>query len=195
MPDKANHHGESTSGHPLRRAPTAQESRLHPLFGKRQMMKRCARTSSCGQGTRSFRAGRPGEGDRSTGKFTVECLVASDPHPLPIISATQRHRAIIERHSNRPVSTSSRSLSNAGRGRGSRIIRSHLASPSNSGINSDKLSASSCRSSAERERMAASISSTVLMPDKLPDIGTANKLRFPRRSRSTPDPLIIHHFQ
>ncbi len=60
------------------------------------------------------------------------------------------------------ASTSSPSLVNAGRGRGSRMIRSHSASPSSSGRSVGSESASCARSVGESCRMAAWISSTVL---------------------------------
>lgn len=60
------------------------------------------------------------------------------------------------------ASTSSPSLVSAGRGRGSRIIRSHSASPSSSGTSVGSESASCARSVGESCRMAAWISSTVL---------------------------------
>ncbi len=60
------------------------------------------------------------------------------------------------------ASTSSPSLLSAGRGRGSRMIRSHSASPSSSGRSVGIKSANFDRSAGARLRMASSISSTVL---------------------------------
>lgn len=60
------------------------------------------------------------------------------------------------------ASISSPNAVNAGRGRGSRMIDSQRASPSNSGTRLGSDSASCARSSAERRLIAFAISSTVL---------------------------------
>lgn len=82
--------------------------------------------------------------------------------------------------SRKRASISSRYFVSFGRGVGSLMIRLHSASPSSSGTNWGSNSASCARSSAERPRIAFSISSTVL---------TA---RFYNKGRSLTTPLPVH---
>ncbi len=86
------------------------------------------------------------------------------------------------------ASISSTKAESAGRGRGSWIMRSHAASPSNSGNNAGKDSASSRRSSAESVWIASRISCTVLTNI---EYGPRGPLTSPHRRAPRPQPALV----
>lgn len=84
------------------------------------------------------------------------------------------------------ASISSRKASNFGRGRGSRIISFHRASPSSSGSSLGSEPARRARSSAGNLRIASSISATVVMVELIQYVASGDNLkegRFSKRPR------------
>ena len=94
---------------------------------------------------------------------TPEVVCAARPHSI-LSSSSSVNSLNCSGFSRKRASISSPKAVKAGRGRGSRMIASQRASPSNSGTNAGSDSASCARSSAERPLIAFSISSTVLTP-------------------------------